>query len=74
MTLYLRQKQLGGKNIYEDVNFSDRILRDLVDKSNKMFRSLKSQGKITEKELMCRTYAYHKTTDLDKMYYFPITS
>ena len=43
------EKQLGDKNIYQDVNVSDRILRDLVDKSNKIFRSLKSQGKITEK-------------------------
>ena len=36
------EKQLGDKNIYQDVNVSDRILRDLVDKSNKIFRSLKS--------------------------------
>ena len=43
------EKQLGHKNIYQDVIFRDRILGDLVDKSNKMFRSLKSQGKITEK-------------------------
>ena len=39
------EKQLVDKNIYQDVNFSGRILRDLVDKSNKMFRSLKPQGK-----------------------------
>ena len=45
------EKQLGDKNIFQDVNFSDKILRDLVDKSNKIFRSLKSQGKVTEKEL-----------------------
>ena len=43
------EKQLRDKNIYQDVNFSDRILRDLVDKSNKMFRSLKREGKIIEK-------------------------
>ena len=36
------ENQLGDKNIYQDVNFSDRILPDLVDKSNKMFRNLKS--------------------------------
>ena len=52
------EKQLGDKNIYEDVNFSDRILRDLVDKRNEMFRSLKFQGKITEKELKYFTYEY----------------
>ena len=30
------EKQLGDKNMYHDVNFNDRILRDLVDKSNKI--------------------------------------
>ena len=36
-----------------------------------MFRSLKSQGKITGKELTCCTYEYQKTTNLDKMYLLP---
>ena len=27
------EKQLGDKNIYQDVKFSNRILRDLLDKS-----------------------------------------
>ena len=65
------EKQLGDRNIYQDVNFSDRILRDLVEKSNKMFRSLKSQGKITEKELKYFTYEYQKATNLGKMYLLP---
>ena len=59
------EKQLGDKNIYQDVNFSDRILRDQVDKSNKIFRSLKCQGKVTEKELKDFTYEYQKATNLD---------
>ena len=65
------EEQLRDKNVYQDVNFSDRILRDLVDKSNKMFRSLKSQGKITEKELKYFTYEYQKSTNLGKMYLLP---
>ena len=65
------EKQLRDKNIYQDVNFRDRILRDLVDKSNKIFRSLKSQGKITEKELKYITYEYQKATNLRKMYLLP---
>ena len=43
------EKQLGNKNTYKGVNFRDKILEDLVDKSNKMFRRLKSQDKITER-------------------------
>ena len=55
------EKQLGYKNIYQDVNFSDRILRDLVDKNKKMFRSLKSQGKITEKKIKYFRNIVHNT-------------
>ena len=44
--------------MYQDVNFSGKILQNLVDKNNQMFRSLKSQGKITEKELKYFTYEY----------------
>ena len=69
--IFEAEKQLGDKNICKDVNFSDKSLRDLVDESNKMFRSLKSQGKITEKELKYFTYEYQKTTNLGKMYLLP---
>ena len=65
------EKQLEDENIYQDFNFSDRFLRDLVDKSNKMFRSLKSQGKIIEKELKYFTCEYQKATNLGKMYLLP---
>ena len=43
------EKQLGNKNKYKGVNLRDEILEDLVDKSNEMFRRLKSQDKITER-------------------------
>ena len=36
-----------------------------------MFRSLKSQGKITEKELKYFTYQYQEATNLGKMYLLP---
>ena len=51
------EKQLRYKNIHKDINLSDNILPDLVGKTTKMFRSLKSQGqKITEKELKDLNY------------------
>ena len=43
----------------------------MVDKSNKIIRSLKSQGKITEKELKYFTYEYRKATNLGKMCLLP---
>ena len=57
--------------MYQDVSFSGKILRNLVDKNNQTFRSLKSQGKITEKELKYFTYEYQKATNLGKMYLLP---
>ena len=57
--------------MYQDVNFSGKILQNLVDKNNQMFRSLKSQGKINEKELKYFTYEYQKATNLGKMYLLP---
>ena len=65
------EKQLGDKNIYQHINFSDKILWDLIDKSNTMFRYLKSEVKITEKELKYFTYKYQKATNLGKMYLLP---
>ena len=62
------RKTLVDGDIHQDFNFVDRILHDLVDKSNEMFRSLKSQGKITEKELKYFTYEYQNATNLGKIY------
>ena len=63
------EKQLSDENISQDVNSSDRQIR--VDKSNKMFRKLKSQGKITEKEVKYFRYEYQKGTSLAKMCLLP---
>ena len=40
------------------------ILWDLVDKSNKKFRNLDSQGKIAREEIKYFTYEYQKATHL----------
>ena len=45
------EKQLGDKNIYKDVSFNEKILRDLVETSNKFFLNLKRTGSISEKEM-----------------------
>ena len=45
------EKQLSDENIYKDINFKDKILQELPDSSNKLFRNLKTKGIITEKEL-----------------------
>ena len=44
------EEQLADKNTSKDIKFSERNLRDLVGKSDKIFRNLKIQGTVTEKE------------------------
>lgn len=48
--------QLGYKGTYKDVNFSDKILQDLVGRNYKMFKIFKSQNKFTKIELKYFTY------------------
>ena len=48
------------------------MLPNLVDTSNKFFRSLETEGLIAEKELEYFTYEYKKACNLGKMYLLPI--
>ena len=43
------EKQLSDENIYKDINFKNKILQELADNSNKLFKSLKTKGIITER-------------------------
>ena len=63
------EKQLKDENIYEDVNFKDNILQELED--NKLFKSLKTKGSITEKELKSSLSEFKKDTNLGKLYLLP---
>ena len=44
-------KQLNDESVYKSVKFKDKILQDLAEKSNGIFKGLKQKGKITEKQL-----------------------
>ena len=61
------ENQLKGQNVYKDVDFT-KILQDLAETSNKIFRSLKTKGKIDEKQLKYFSYEYKKTCNLGKLY------
>ena len=45
------ERQLGDVTVYEDVNFKEKMLQDLAETSNKLFRNLTNKGGIAEKEL-----------------------
>ena len=65
------EKQLSDENIYKDINFKDKILQELADNSNTLFRNLKTKGSITEKELKYFTIEFKKATNLGKLYLLP---
>ena len=62
------EKQLKDQKVYKDIEFTEKILQDLAQTSNKMFRSLKTKGNIDEKQLKYFTYEYKKTYNLGKLY------
>ena len=44
-------KQLNNKSVYKHVTFKEKILQDLTETSNNIFKSLGGKAKITEKQL-----------------------
>ena len=65
------ENQLKDNTVYKDVNFKETLFSDLVDKSNKFFKSSPSRKYITEKELKCFSYQFKKTINLSKLYLLP---
>ena len=53
-------KQLNDESVYKSVKFKDKILQDLAEKSNGVFKGLKQKGKITEKQLNYFTIEHEK--------------
>ena len=65
------KNQMKDNTVYNDVNFKETMLSDLVDKSNKVFKRLHSRKGITEKELKYFSYQFKKTTNCSKLYLLP---
>ena len=65
------EKQLGDKSVNQKVNFEEKCLSQLVDKSNSSFKELKRMGCISDKTLKYFTYEFKKTTNLGKFYLLP---
>ena len=57
------EKELGDENAYRKVNYKEKLLSELVDKSNSFLKSLKGY-----KTLKYFTYEYKKATNLGKFY------
>ena len=65
------EKRLGDKSVYQKVNFKEKLLCELVDKSNSSFKELKRMGFISDKTLKYFTYEFKKATNLGKFYCLP---
>ena len=65
------QKQLKDENVYKKVNFKDRNLSKLVEKSNHFLKELKTKVCITDKNLKYFTNLYKMACNLGKLYLLP---
>ena len=52
------QIQLGDKSIHRKVNYKEKLLSELVDKSKSFFKELKRKGCISNKTLKYFTCEY----------------
>ena len=57
--------------MYQKVNFKEKLLCELVDKSNSSFKELKRMGCISDKTLKYFTYEFKKATNLGKFCLLP---
>ena len=54
-------KQLNDESVYESVKFKDKIMQDISEKTNGIFRGFQGErGKITVKQLLCFTIEHKK--------------
>ena len=63
------EKQLGDRNVYKDIDFKEKILQELAETSNSLFRNLKKKGVITEKEYCI--IKFKNAINLGKLYLLP---
>ena len=63
------EKQLSDTNVYESVDFKEKLLTDLVESSSNIILNLKRKGLISQKELKYFTYEFKKSTNLGKIYF-----
>ena len=64
-------KQLKDESVYKSVNFKDKILQDLAEKSKGIFKGLKQKGKITDKQPKYFSIEHKKVVNLGEMYLLP---
>ena len=59
------------KNVYKEVIFNEKLIKDLTEASNKIFRNLRNRGFITDKELKYFSFDQKRECNLRKLYLLP---
>ena len=65
------EKHLSDKHVYRDVDFKSKILQELAETSNNIFKNLKRKGKMIKKELKCFVMNHKKATNSGRIYLLP---
>ena len=65
------EKKLSDKNVYKKVNSNEKLIQDLTETSNKMFRSLKNGGFKTNKKLKYFSFDHKRACNLGNLYFLP---
>ena len=65
------EKQIRDETIYKDVTFTKNIIRNLTEKSTKIFENLKRRGFISEKQLKYFRFDFKSSCNLGKLCFLP---
>ena len=65
------EKQLNDTKVYKNISDSKDLIPKLTEKSNKIFKSLKLRGFVSEKQLHYFHFDFKKTCNLGKLYLLP---
>ena len=65
------ERQLKEKKIYRSVTLNEKLVEDLTECSNKMFKDLIRRGHLFEKQLSYYSLKYKKTCNLGELYLLP---
>ena len=65
------EMQLSDKNVYTEVKFNEKVIQDLTETNNKIFRNLRNGDFITDKELKYFSFDHKRECNLEKLYLLP---
>ena len=65
------ERQLKDEKIYRSVTFNEKLIQDLTECSNKMFKDRRRGRHLPEKKLNYYSFKYKKACNLGKLYLLP---